>query len=162
MICIVGKGPDTFGPFLGQSWSNSEMTVRAIPGGSSNTTTSVICPRSVPMPGSEISAGLDCFCKLVQKKYDSSDDDASLPHGPQDHLEYQGICCRRSVPWPSEGPYTSRMPTRSAKDTATGILLMLGVDLLDGMCLTYIPLAGIATTSTVQPKLSKQLTVHGA
>ena len=44
------------------------MTARAIPGGSSNTTTSVICPRSVPMPGSGISAGLDCFCGLVQKK----------------------------------------------------------------------------------------------
>jgi hypothetical protein len=39
---------------------------------------------------------------------------------------------------------------------------MLGVDLLDGMCLMHIPLAGIATTSTVQPKLSEQLTVHGA
>ena len=100
-----------------------------IPGGSSNTTTSVICPRPVPMPGSEISAGLDCFCGLVQKKYDSSYDDALLPRGPQAHLEYQGIC-RRSVPQPSEGPYTSRMPTRSAKDIATGILLMLGADLL--------------------------------
>jgi hypothetical protein len=89
---------------------------------------------------------------------------ASLPQGPQAHLEYQGIC-RRSVPRPSEGPYTSRIPTRStrsAKDIATGILLMLGVDLLDGMCLMHIPLAGIATTSTVQPKLSEQLTVHGA
>jgi hypothetical protein len=39
---------------------------------------------------------------------------------------------------------------------------MLGADLLHGMCLMYIPLADIATTSTVQPKLSKQLTVHGA
>jgi hypothetical protein len=39
-----------------------------IPGGSSNTTTSVICPRSVPMPESGISAGLDCFCRLVQKQ----------------------------------------------------------------------------------------------
>ena len=39
-----------------------------IPGNSSNTTTSVICPRSVPMPGSGISVGLDCFCGLVQKK----------------------------------------------------------------------------------------------
>ena len=86
---------------------------------------------------------------------------ASLPHGPQDPLEYQGIC-RGSVPQPFEGPYTSRMLTRSTKDTATGILLMLGADLLHGMCLTHIPLAGIATTSTVQPKLSKQLTVHGA
>ena len=108
---------------------------------------------------SRISVGLDCFCGLVQKKYDSSYDDTSLPQGPQDHLEYQGIC-RRSVPQPSEGPYTSRMPTRSTKDTATGILSMLGVDLLDGMCLTHIPLAGIA--ATLQPKLSKQLTVYGA
>jgi len=130
-----------------------------IPGNSSNTTTSVIGPRSVPMHGSEISAGLDCFCGLIQKKYDSSDDDTSLPRGPQDHLEYQGIC-RRSVPQPSEGPYTSRMPTRSAKDTATGILLMLGADSLHRMCLIHIPLAGIA--ATLQPKLSKQLTVHGA
>jgi hypothetical protein len=78
------------------------------------------------------------------------------PHFPG--AEYQGIC-QRSVPRPFEGPYTSRMPTRSAKDTATGILLMLGADLLHGMCLTRIPLAGIATTSMVQPK---QLTVHGA
>ena len=52
--------------------------------------------------------------------------------------------------------------THSAKDTATGILLMLGADLLHGMCLMHIPPAGIATTSTLQPKLSKQLTVHGA
>ena len=37
---------------------------------------------------------------------------------------------------------------------------MLGADLLHGMCLIHIPLAGIA--ATVQPKLSKQLTVHGA
>ena len=37
---------------------------------------------------------------------------------------------------------------------------MLGADLLHGMCLTHIPLAGIA--ATLQPKLSKQLTVHGA
>ena len=47
-----------------------------IPGNSSNTTTSVICPRSVPMPGSGISAGLDCFYGLVQKK---------SPHFPMAH-----------------------------------------------------------------------------
>ncbi len=97
---------------------------------------------------------------LEQKEYDSSDSDAALPmvhriiSNFKAYVEgaFHGLSKARMQSYADS--FSWRYSHRDSGD-AFG-------DLLHGMCLMHIPLSRIAVTATIQPKLPKQLTVHGA
>ncbi|MCH3925007.1 MAG: transposase [Atopobiaceae bacterium] len=106
-----------------------------------------------------ISAGLSSFRGLEQKEYDSSDSDAALPmvHRIISNFKayvggaFHGLSKAHMQSYADS--FSWRYSHRDSGD-AFG-------DLLHGMCLMHVPLSRIAATATIQPKLPKQLTVHG-
>ena len=107
-----------------------------------------------------ISAGLSSFRGLGQKECGSPDGDASLPmvHRMISNFKayvegaFHGLSKKRLQSYADS--FSWRYSHRDSGD-AFG-------DLLHGMCLMHVQLSRIAATATVQPKLPKQLTVHGA
>jgi len=106
-----------------------------------------------------ISAGLSSFRGLEQKEYDSSDSDAALPmvHRIISNFRayvggaFHGLSKAHMQSYADS--FSWRYSHRDSGD-AFG-------DLLHGMCLMHVPPSRIAATATIQPKLPKQLTVHG-
>lgn len=106
-----------------------------------------------------ISAGLSSFRGLEQKEYDSSDSDAALPmvHRIISNFKayvggsFHGLSKAHMQSYADS--FSWRYSHRDSGD-AFG-------DLLHGMCLMHVPPSRIAATATIQPKLPKQLTVHG-
>ena len=106
-----------------------------------------------------ISAGLSSFRGLEQKEYDSSDSDAALPmvHRIISNFKayvggaFHGLSKAHMQSYADF--FSWRYSHRDSGD-AFG-------DLLHGMCLMHVPPSRIAATATIQPKLPKQLTVHG-
>ena len=109
---------------------------------------------------SGIAAGLSSFRGLEQKECDSSDGDASLPmvHRVISNFKayvegaFHGLSKKHLQSYADS--YSWRYSHRSSSDAC--------MDLLHGMCLMHVQLSRIAATATVQPKLPKQLAVHGA
>jgi hypothetical protein len=107
-----------------------------------------------------ISAGLSSFRGLKQKEHGSPDGDASLPmvhriiSNFKAYVEgaFHGLSKAHMQSYADS--FSWRYSHRSSSDAC--------MELLHEMCLMHVPLSGIAATATVQPKLPKQLTVHGA
>ena len=105
-------------------------------------------------------AGISSFRGPGQKEHDSSDSDAALPMVHRmipDFKAYVGGAFHglsKARMQSHADPFSWRCSHRDSGD-AFG-------DLLHGMCLMHIPLFRIAATATIQPKLTEQLTAHGA
>ena len=107
-----------------------------------------------------ISAGLSSFRGLGQKEHGSSDGDAPPPMVHRMISSFKA-CVEGAFHGLSRKHMQSHADSFSWRCSHRGSGDAFG-DLLHGMCLMRVQLSRIAATATVQPKLPKQLTVHGA